>query len=222
MAEEAVGQLLRARLRTVGESHLARMMRGEMRRREFNHFTGADEQHALLGNARINAFRQPHRSGSHRHRARADVGFAAYGFGDRESALEQLVEHPAQRAGLFGRAHRTLELAENLRLAQHHRIQTAGHAKCMFHRTRLRQLVQIRLDLRRLHAVVIRHPVDGRARFRGRAVDLGAVARGNDRRFADRPAVHQVTQGLRHLFGMENHPLTHIERRGLVVQSEGE
>ena len=39
---------------------------------------------------------------------------------------------------------------------------------------------------------------------------------------AARPAIHQVAQRLRYLFGMENHPLTHIKRRGLVVQSEGE
>ena len=95
-------------------------MRGEMGRCEVDHFTGADKQHALLGNARIYALGKAHRRGGHRYRAGANVGFAAHGFRDRKCSLKQFVEQPAEGSGGFGGTHRAFELAENLRFAQHH------------------------------------------------------------------------------------------------------
>ena len=55
----------------------------------------------------------------------------AHFLGDRERALEHLVQRGAERAGGVGLAHRLLHLAEDLRLAEHHRIEPAGDAERM-------------------------------------------------------------------------------------------
>jgi hypothetical protein len=91
-----------------------------------------------------NALRQANRGGGHRHRMRADLGLAAHFLGHRERALEQLVQVRAQRAGLTGGAHRVLQLPQDLRFAEHHRVQAAGHAERMAHGFRLGQRVQVR------------------------------------------------------------------------------
>ena len=79
---------------------------------------------------------QPHRGGGHADRVRADLGGGAHFLGDRERALEQLVQRACQRAGGFGLAHRLLHLAEDLRLAEHHRIEAAGDAERVARRLR--------------------------------------------------------------------------------------
>jgi hypothetical protein len=60
---------------------------------------------------------------------RTDVGQGAHLLGDRKGALEQLVQGGAQGAGQPGLAHRQLDLAQDLRLAEHHRIQPRGDAE---------------------------------------------------------------------------------------------
>src|SRR5476651_2070122 len=64
----------------------------------------------------------------------ADLGGAAHFLGDREAALEQLVQIGAQAARLVGGADGVLDLAEDLRLAQHHRVQPGGDAEGVAHR----------------------------------------------------------------------------------------
>jgi hypothetical protein len=53
----------------------------------------------------------------------------AHFLGDRERALEQLVQRAAERARLVGLAHRLLHLAQDLRLAEHHRVEAGGDAE---------------------------------------------------------------------------------------------
>src|SRR3546814_6354742 len=75
---------------------------------------------------------------------RADGGLRTDFFGHRESALKKLMQQSAQRAGLLGRAHGVFHLTENLRLAQHHGIQPAGHAKrSEEHTSELQSLMRI-------------------------------------------------------------------------------
>ena len=64
-------------------------------------------------------------------RARADLGVGTYFLGYGERVLEQSSEVAAQRIGLLGVAKRVLQLPENLRLAEHHRIESAGHTEYM-------------------------------------------------------------------------------------------
>ena len=103
--------------------------RREVRGHQFDHLAGADEQHADLAQVLEQLRRQPHRGGGHADRMGADLGRGAHLLGDRERALEQLVQRRAQRAGLVGLAHGLLHLAQDLRLAQHHRIEPGGDAE---------------------------------------------------------------------------------------------
>ncbi len=208
-AEKAVGELLGALERAVREAHPPRMMRGEVRGGELDHLSRADKQHVLLANARVNMFRQADCRGGQRNRGRADVSLGAHGFRHREGALEKLVEEEPERARCLRRAHRLLELAEDLGFAQHHRIEAACHPEGVLDRALLRQTVEIGLDLSGLQAVVVGHPVDRRGRLVGVAVDLGAIAGRDDGRFLDRAVIHQVAQGFDQLFGVKYHLLAH-------------
>ena len=160
-------------------------LRREMRRRELDHLAGADQEHALLGDRREDALGELDRRGGHRNRRAADVGLRAHVLRHRERALEKPVQHQSQRTRRLGAAHGLLHLAENLRLAEHHRIESAGDAKRMLHRVVLRQRVDVRRQRRRVHAVKILEPLRNRCRLRAVEVHLGAVAGRQDRRFLD-------------------------------------
>jgi hypothetical protein len=133
---------------------------------------------------------------------------------------KKLVEHEAQRPRSFRAAHGLLELPEDLRLAEHHRIETARDAECVLTACASGKAIQVRFEVLGAHAVIVREPRNGIARLIGAAVDLRAVARRDDRSFLDALLRDEIAQGLHQAFGVENHPLAHIERRGLVVQTE--
>ena len=220
--QKTVCQVLRAGVGAVGEGQAFRMMRGEMTGAQFDHFSRTDKQNRLLGDARINTPRQLHCCGCHRHCARANIGFAAHAFRYRKSTLEQLVEQQTHGAGAFGGTHCILELAEDLRLADHHGVQTAGNAKRVLDRAFLRQSVEERLDLLRLELVIRRHPFNCGARLFGVTIDFGAIARRNDSRFLHRPPRHQIVQRPHQTLSMKNHLLAHVQRSCLMVQAYGE
>ncbi len=200
---------------------------------QFDHLAGTDEEHALLGDRFEDALRQPHRRRGHRHGMRADLGGAAYLLGDREGALEQLIQVRAQRAGFGGGAHRVFHLAEDLRLAQHHGIEPAGHAEGVAHGLRLPQRIHVGRQFAGVDVVVVGQPADGvlvggvfGQVAVGRAVELGAVAGGEDgglgRALAVRQMLAQRAQRGLELLERKRHLLAQGKRRRMVVDSEGE
>ena len=64
-------------------------------------------------------------------------------------------------------------------------------------------------------------PLDHRPRLRAMDVELGTVARRQDRRFLDRGAGEEVAQRVTETFGREGDPFAHVERRSRVIQAEG-
>jgi hypothetical protein len=94
------------------------------------------------------------------------------------------VQGVAQGPGFVGLAHRLLHLAEDLRLAEHHRIEAARHAKGMPRDARILHHVSVVEQVLRADAADTGEPVDRRphqlARLArvGGAVQLGAVAGG--------------------------------------------
>ena len=137
-----------------------------------------------------------------------------------ERALEKLVQQQPESAGFLGGAHGVLELAENLRLAQHHRVEPARYAERVFDRPLMRQLVDVRFEVLGFQLVIVGKPVQRPPRLRRVAIDFRAVARGNYRGFRDRIAVNEVAQRLHQVFGMKNHLLAQRKRRSLVVDTE--
>jgi hypothetical protein len=186
---EAAGELLAALERAVGHRHAARLARREVRGDQLDHLAGADEEHVQLAQVLEQLAGQPHGRGRHADRMRADLGGGAHLLGHREAALEQLVQRRAERAGFVGQAHRLLHLAEDLRLAEHHRIEAGGDAEGVPRRVAVVLDVGVLLQMLGADAALFGQPVerrlDDRRRRRGahREVQLGQ-AEGDDAHMA--------------------------------------
>ena len=198
-AVEAGGKRLATVHGAVGDRDRARVLRREVRGAQLDHFTGADEQHVLVGDAVENALRQAHRGSGHRHAVRADFRRAAHFLGDGKAALEQLVQIGAEATGGIGQAYCVLHLPEDLRLAQHHRVQARRDAEGVAHGVVLRQHVQMRAQFIDIQAVVVGQEMGGRVEGIGRragGVQFGAVAGRQNRGFIDmRAAALRVDAG---------------------------
>jgi hypothetical protein len=168
------------------------------------------------------ALGQPHRGRGHRHRIGADLGAGAHFLGDREGALEQLVQQQAECAGFLGGGDRLLHLSKDLGFAEHHRIEARGDAERVLRGLFARQRIQVGCEFAAVDVVEVGQPlrdVVGRGRVE---VQLGAVAGRQDRDFGGAPALRQVVQRLHQFFGAERHLLADRERRSMVVDPEGE
>jgi hypothetical protein len=192
--------------------------------------SSADEEDVDLAQVLEQLGRQPHRRGRHADGMRADLGGGADFLGHRERALEQLVQRAAQRAGLVGLAHGFLHLAEDLGLAQHHGIEARRHAEGVARGLAVLADVGVGRELAAADPALLGQPVErgprdlgGLARV-GRHVELGAVAGGHQGRLghgALQPLA-ETAQRQGQLLGREREPAAQIQRRGRVVQSEGD
>ena len=122
---------------------------------------------------------------------------------------------------MLGGFHRILDLAKDLRFAEHHRIQPAGHTECMGDRALMRQGVYERLQGLGLQVMEARQPVDRPARFRRVAIDLCAITGRDDRRFPHRFPADQIVQGILQIFGVKGHLLADREWGRMVVHAKG-
>jgi hypothetical protein len=131
------------------------------------------------------------------------------------------VQQCAQRAGILRHARRLLHLAEDLRLAQHHRIQAAGDAEHVAHRVAAGQGVQVGGDFLRLQPMVIGQPL--RRRLGRRPVQYSSVRLQVDRIAASRTECGRasVRPAPRAGARIERHLLAHGQRRGVVIEAKG-
>ena len=67
-------------------------------------------------------------------------------FGGGEGALQQLFQLPGDRARSARHREGLFHLAQNLRLAHHHRIKARGHAEEVAHRLLVAVLVEVRAE----------------------------------------------------------------------------
>ena len=89
---EAVRELVARSTVRLATVMTARVLRGEMRGGQLDHLAGADQQHFARRQFAEDALGQAHGRGGHRHRMRADLGAGSHFLGDREGALEKLVQ----------------------------------------------------------------------------------------------------------------------------------
>ena len=113
----------------VGNDHAAQTIRAQVTGGERSGVAGADQQHGALLETGEHGVGHRHRCGRDRHRVGADVRLGPHALGHGERRLEQAVEHRSGAAGLLCRAIGVLELAQDLRLAEHHRVETGRDAK---------------------------------------------------------------------------------------------
>ena len=129
-----------------------------MGRCQVNHFASTDKQHLDVAQVFKQLAGQPHGGGGHADAVRADFGAGAHFLGDGKRALEQLVQRGAHGTGVFGGAHGVFHLAQNLRLAQHHGVESAGHPKGMARGLVVLQRVRMGAQHRQRDAAVVRQP----------------------------------------------------------------
>ena len=170
-AVEACGELARrassVRLATVMRRG---WLRREVGRAQLDHLARADEQHALVG------------AGSAKMRAASFTAAAAIDtIARRSRSSSALPWRPRTCAGtaccsavpsvpaLLGRAHRLLHLAEDLRLAEHHRVEARGDAERVARDRRSFEHVGVRAQGRGLHSAHPGEPVRAPDRARSTA-----------------------------------------------------
>ena len=131
LAAKAAGQLFPALQGAVGNHHALGCFGCKVGGTQINHVARAHKQDIDLAQVFKQLTRQPHRRRRHADRVRADFGRAAHLLGDCKGALEHLAQGAAQGTSGLGGAYRIFELAQYLRLAQNHGVQSACHPKCV-------------------------------------------------------------------------------------------
>ena len=122
----------------VGDEDRRATMRHQVAGGEFAHLAGAHDEYRLPFQRPENLLSQFHRDRRDRHRRRSHCRLAAHALGYGEGAAEKLVKLAADGSHGPGRRVSFLHLAQNLRFAHDHRIQTRSHAEHMPHRVFLR------------------------------------------------------------------------------------
>ncbi|MCW0417707.1 hypothetical protein NB689_003461 [Xanthomonas sacchari] len=173
-ATVAAGQFLRVGEGAVGDQQTPHAALAEMLGGQLDGLAGADQQHGGFAEPGEGTLRQAHRGGGDRDRIGAHAGVGARALGHREGLLEQAVQAAAHRPMFACQRPGVLHLAEDLRLAQHHRVQPGGDPEQVPHRVRVLVLVQIAVQTGGMRV----QPVGQVLRIAGDGVQLGAVAGG--------------------------------------------
>ena len=195
-----------------------------MRRGQFYHLTRAHKEHVRIGDRGENAFRKAHGRRRHRYRLGAYGCLRAHFFGDRERTLEKLVQVSSHGAGILRASGRLLHLAEDLRFADHHRIQACGDTKRVPHCLLMTESVQMWLEDPGIDAVKISQPARRVCHnfdaMLARAIDLGAIAGRQDRGLAGEPAINEFLERHVHALDMKHDLLAQMHGRRMMIQSE--
>src|SRR5688572_22486903 len=140
---EFVSESLRPIVGTVCDENAARPTREQRASGFLTGVARADDHDIVIVQRTKNLFGQFDGHGSDRYTAALNVGFSANMFGHIEGALEGLVQ-PRPRVTVLKRKFvGLLELAEDLRFAEHHRIKSAGHLEQMHEALRFTEHIQL-------------------------------------------------------------------------------
>ena len=112
-----------------GDRDLADALRPQVLRRQRADLAGADHQHAAAVEAAENLARQRHRGKAHRDRPFAERGLRAHALADAERRVKEAGEHRADALARGRHLERVLDLAEDLRFADHQRVEAGGHTE---------------------------------------------------------------------------------------------
>jgi hypothetical protein len=126
----------------------------------------------------------------------------------------------AQGAGALGGPHRLLDLPEDLRLADHHRVEAARDAEGMPHRRLVPVRVQVAFELQPVAAWRARSTMRAPALAVGAAVDLGAVAGGHQHRIGHPGLAGELRQSIALALRREGELLPDLQGGAVVVDAE--
>ena len=109
-----------SRARSIGHEYARSAGPPQMARREFSHLTRAHQQHLAIFKRAENLARQLHRGIAHAHGVLPYLRLRAYALCDAECAREHKLEETVHCASRFCRRVCAFQLAQDLRLADHH------------------------------------------------------------------------------------------------------
>ena len=155
-----------------------------------------------------------------------DPGARVHPLADTQCLLRQLVQGAPDRAGRVRRGVSRPELAEDLRLADHHRVQPGRDGEQVLHsRTRVVDVEMPGEFGQRQPGVPAKHGGDVReTAVEGvdDRVDLNAVAGRQHHHLGDVAAVQHLGEQLRNVVGRDGHPLQQLDRSAAVRQAHHE
>ncbi len=193
-----------------------------MPRGQLDGFAGADKQDAGLAQVREQAFCQTHGGECDRHRIGADAGVGAHTLGHGKGLLQQAFHRRMQSTGAARGLIGILDLAENLRLAEHHRIQPGSHAKQVADGGIIGVPVKELIEPALGQSMVAEQPMLRGGLRTGFDFDVkfGAVAGGKDQRLVHAGLARQVGQCRWRRFRRKRDSFAQFQWRGQMIQSK--
>jgi hypothetical protein len=171
----------------VQDQQLGDIMVAEVASAQLHHFPGAHQHHRVAVQVAEDLPGEHDGRVGHRHGVIADAGTGADVLGGRESMLEQAIQHRPQRAGLVRLLPGLFQLAQDLRFAQHQRVQSAGDADQVAGRFLAFVRVEVLVQFTGWYPVRPVHPVQQcfLAILRRKTIDFRAVAGAQDQDLFD-------------------------------------
>ena len=190
---------------------------GEVRHGERRHRTGAEHDGTCTGDRHRAALE---RGGDEGGSGAVDVGLGVRALADAQGLLEEGVEGRADGAVLLAHAQRLAGLAEDLALADDHRVEAGRDLEEVGDRALVVVDVEVRQQgLGRLRSALHQEAgevLDTAVEAVDLGVDLEAVARDDGRGLGDVLAGDDVGDQLDGAVGVEREALEQLDRRGLV------
>ena len=155
-----------------------------------------------------------------------DLGLGAHALGHAEGLAEQRVELGADRLAGLGQREGVLHLPQDLRLADHHGVETGRHPEGVAHGVGVDVRVEDGLHRAEIQTAVPAEVAEGqRARLAGRLgdpVDLHPVARREHDDLGQHAVGLDVAQQLAQLVFLDGELLAQRHRRVLVAEAGDE
>ena len=234
---ERVGDLFSASFGAVGDEQRVGALLDEVLRREIAHLPCTDEQDGFVGERAEDLARELGGDRGDGDRRAADLRFCADALRNGEGALKQRVQHGAEGscgadcADLAGDIPGLFDLAENLGLANDHRVERGGDAEEMADGLALAQRVQVRRNRGGGDVEVLVEEVqrDGWCCAVVRAIgafangeELDAIAGGENEGFANAGLTGERARGVGEARDGNGEAFADVERSGGVVHTDEE
>ncbi len=127
VASSSVGQFFRLGQAAVEYQQVGYAVIPQVTAAQLHHFAGAYQHDGLAVQVAENLARQHYCRVGDRNRMFADAGAGADGLGGGEGVLEQAIENSSQAACIVSLLPGLLQLTQDLGLAEHQGVQSAGH-----------------------------------------------------------------------------------------------
>ena len=213
---------------------------GQMARHQLDRAPGADQQGMQAAKVGEYLLRQSHGSIRHGNGILANGRIRAHLFRNGEGFLKGAPEGAAHHAHLFRYRIGRLDLTQNLRFAQHHGVKPAGHAHQVPDNIFPPVKISAALYFGAVQSVILAEPVQqpqflfaqrgiiqralriGHGRFSHiyLGVKFGAIAGGNDDQFVQGRQRCRALYRIRHFLRRKCNPLTKVDVRGVVIDTE--